>query len=1292
MGRQLTHGIIRGGAQTVLQTNQYDQAGRLYAEISGSAAVEETLRAVANTASPWDSTTSGVAGNTRYTVFDERGNIVRTRNESKVEKTYEFDVNNRKILEQDGLGNTQTWQYRSDVGYEQLVSRKDLGGRIFSLKFNLFGQVSAEQTVVSNASVDRFYFYYSNGLIKRISDVKASESKISNYIYKMADERSSDYQYDITGNRVRTIDSGLVYIERLAQDGSIIRDTHQAPSTETRYRFDEQGRLTELYVPNDGMYATGVSDSSGAYKEYEGARVDEMTYRYDEVGNRRQVLLNTVTSNEKQSQVNYWYAYDVNDQVRVIDGYINTNGKIVAGQINGVNQGTALTYDKVGRRSGAEQWLDTFSDTKSGAVVGNKFSEKIYQYNDFGQLTVIRQRFNARVGGDTSGSRTNIVHYSSSSQVPQTEYAEGSQVETLLNTYDARGNKTAEIENDDKGVKRSRAAYRYRGDGLAHEQTTYQYNASRQVYDKLQTTYFNEKGMLDTAGRQVNYRYVMFKTSKDGVNTYSYRGNYVKTFAAFDSYKEATTTASWVNKSGTAGTSTLTYSDRGELLQTQMTGGTAFTRFYASNREGQVIMRHQSGKNDSDTYLYFRGAVLAHLGVPNKPELMDTYTPISSVYPTATPSGYVVNEGDTLEGIAQMVWGDSRMWYLIADANGLDGSELLVTGDKLIVPNVVTSTHNDNMTFKPFSSFDAIGITTPSPKPPKPKCNAMASIVMTVVAVVATVLTAGAAAAAIGAVTGASGLFAVGSAALLGGSAGGISMGFGTAFAASIIGGAVGSAASQLTGMAFGVLDKFSWRQVAVGGLTAGATAGVGGFLSAAQPGSWAEVASAALQRKDFVGHSLKGVFSYGTSQAVGRVAGMDTSFSWRDLAASAVGSAAAGTVGNTSVFEGLTELTRSTITGQLGAFASAKIKDQWFGGRSVNYGQVAADAFGNALGNYVVDIMKPVATAPEVVKKTDLSEDLEKLGIIGKQAYEVAAMLNDKTIRVQMADKLKGMDQLAKFAVAYQGNLMAEASYLDFESTDKAMQLKVAEMQKALNAFEIERVSSQMLGQQGVTKSLDDPESGFHADLFYKKQQGSYTLAFRGTEPVWNDIRTDLVNALGFATRQYDQASKLAVELSQHETFGTGLSFTGHSLGGGLATMAAAATRLGANTFNAASIHENVIRMLGGSTTGLDQRVSAYHLQGDIVSDLQDNPLLDLLGGALTPVKWLGNALTGSPTLNLGAVPEAAGQRIGLTGWLTDGPAASLGSQLFNAFGLHSNQTLLHSFYHRFQLVGGGQ
>jgi nucleoid-associated protein YgaU len=46
------------------------------------------------------------------------------------------------------------------------------------------------------------------------------------------------------------------------------------------------------------------------------------------------------------------------------------------------------------------------------------------------------------------------------------------------------------------------------------------------------------------------------------------------------------------------------------------------------------------------------------------------YTPINSANDAGAGASYTVQAGDTLQSIAQAVWGDSSLWYLIADANG----------------------------------------------------------------------------------------------------------------------------------------------------------------------------------------------------------------------------------------------------------------------------------------------------------------------------------------------------------------------------------------------------------------------------------------------------------------------------------------------------------------------------------------------------------------------------------------------------------------------------------------------
>jgi len=120
---------------------------------------------------------------------------------------------------------------------------------------------------------------------------------------------------------------------------------------------------------------------------------------------------------------------------------------------------------------------------------------------------------------------------------------------------------------------------------------------------------------------------------------------------------------------------------------------------------------------------------------------------VSSQYPAATPGSYVVSAGDTLRGIAFLVFGDAQLWYLIADANGLKTDADLKAGQNLTIPNRITNLRNASDTFKPYAPGQIIGDTTPTlpdPSPPKNDgCGGIGTIIVVIVAIVATVLTAG---------------------------------------------------------------------------------------------------------------------------------------------------------------------------------------------------------------------------------------------------------------------------------------------------------------------------------------------------------------------------------------------------------------------------------------------------------------------------------------------------------------------------------------------------------------------
>ncbi len=942
MGRQLTHGIVRNGAAVTLLTNQYDQAGRLVGEISGSTAVEETL--VSTAQGNGSSIITGVTGNVRYTLFDERGNIVKTRNESKIERSYEYSGSSRKIKELDGLGNTLSWEYDEGV-YGRLVRRKNLGGINFVYSYNEFGQVVKERSPwLLEVSPGVFqdsglfwnvnYKYYVNGMLKSVEDT--SEGWGPNEI----DSSVSSYEYNLSGEKVRSIDARR-------SKSSLVFVWDYSSSTETRYLIDERSRLKETKSPV-GTTLYGVLPSP-AYT----ARIDSLRYDFDEYGNRRRTYMDATNQAGGRTIIDNWNRFDLEDRVLVGDGFLS-GGQVVAGKQGLTAKGYSNVYDAGGRRVASEQWSST-----SGA--NEVFRRDEYAYNDVGQV-------------NSSSNRS--LYRAAAADTSKAIVSQGNAVLGFSNLYDLQLNRTNQIAYVGGAVS-GMTAYVYRGDGKIIAQTNYKISGG--VQKLSQATYYGETAMIDAVGNQKSHRYVIYNS--DGVSV-SYTGAYTKTYYAEDAYKERETVAT-SSLGGQPGTTSFAYTQRGAV--DSIFNGTGF-RTFASNRDGQIIARYEQNFENTkigQNYYYYDGKALANVGTASITEVSDTFTPVSSDYPGLNPTVYIVNQGDTLERIAQTVWGDSGMWYLIADANSLDPSKPMLTGDSIRIPNVVGSTHNNSATFKSYSADEIVGDNTPVPGPPPPpkkkgkKCGGLASVVMVVVAVVATIYTAGAASAALGAsvtATGATtasvGYGAMGFAAVTGG-AGALGVG------AAVIGGMAGATASQLAGKSMGVVDGFSWGQVAVGGLTSGITSGLGALAEAGKLGSWAGTAAQAMKDggQYGAGYAALGTFNYATSQVANRVVGLDTTFRWRDVAASSAGAAIAGAM------NGGTSFTSSIIRSQLSAYTSAVLKDKWFGGAKPDYAQVAVDAFGNALVDVMISRIKPAAPTmasldPEVTSRAALLAD----------------------------------------------------------------------------------------------------------------------------------------------------------------------------------------------------------------------------------------------------------------------------------------------------------------------------
>jgi hypothetical protein len=257
----------------------------------------------------------------------------------------------------------------------------------------------------------------------------------------------------------------------------------------------------------------------------------------------------------------------------------------------------------------------------------------------------------------------------------------------------------------------------------------------------------------------------------------------------------------------------------------------------------------------------------------------------------------------------------------------------------------------------------------------------------------------------------------------------------GTAVAVTALaaGAVAGSVAGQLVGMALGEREKFSWSEVAVAGVSAALTAG---FAAAIAPAGTA-TASAASTAFSFGRTAATAVFSSFSSYGVNWVANrIDSSrdrsnekFDWGGLvanvASAVVGGKLADKLGNKKSVDWFektallkNDTVRGIVSGTVTGFVSSTVglhtRKLLGSDEEVDYGKIAADAFGNAAGNAIVaNIEFAIQEKLKREQKEALTkETLEKAGYTlernkkGKLVARVLAVNTDGTPMLDDQDR----------------------------------------------------------------------------------------------------------------------------------------------------------------------------------------------------------------------------------------------------------------------------------------------
>jgi YD repeat-containing protein len=734
-------------------------------------------------------------------------------------------------------------------------------------------------------------------------------SEVSDYFGRLIDKNDyGNHNYDYTFNNAgelvsQTNSQGQSINYNYYGNGYIRSITDNALHMVSTFEYDKEGNRTlESYSSTD----TGVNkiyyqvaaityDELNRVKTFTDAKAT-ISYKYDANSNRREVSshYHDGLNGAAQDQDN-WYKYDA------MNRFVLTMGQLTGGVIIKGNRGVEVGYDAAGQRK--------------YAINGTDGTREDYSYTADGYLedTRINTVLRARRTNDAMGRVTGYTEYLSDGST--TNFGR-----TV--TYDNVNRVADEVDTQ----RQSNGTYI-----TTNIHNDYRADVGGEVYTGA------DQGVLTHSRRQD-------QGSSTVVNT-------VFSYQWWDEAKQIGIQIKGDNPANpnsyrwADGASQLSYDFNGHLKAAVVTGGAPRTITYTSDAYGQVLIREErinGALGPRQLYYYLNGNRIGDVGndgpsrvdyaaalaqrdvAPTTPgafrngkavasaDFDQNYEPIGPSYPGQAASDYIVRSGDTLSSIAQTIWGDSSLWYMIADSNGLTAKDALVAGQRLIIPNKVTNIHNRSGVYRVYDPGEAIGDAMPTlpaqPAPPTAKhgCGVFGQILLIAIAVAVT-------------------LIALPAAPTIGQGA---------------LAGALGSAASQGVGLATGIQDKFSFKGVALAAISGGVAAGVSSIPAL----------TGATGFNDALQAVARGTIGNVLTQGIGVATGLQHRFDWSGVAASGIGAGVSSSIG----LRGIPGMVLSGMAGGLAAAAATSLLSGRDFGDTIT--SQLPSIIGNTIGNIAAD------------------------------------------------------------------------------------------------------------------------------------------------------------------------------------------------------------------------------------------------------------------------------------------------------------------------------------------------